>query len=166
MIETISLEDFMRPGTWELIDGETLSKLKRQLADSSHELGEYSVTLEMNPQVFGSGREQSLPLLQTGLVSSDGTKPYQMWGDSTPQRNVVDGEMMVVPQDRCPQCWGSWDVKRRYMSCPECSVAMGQNVRLLPDFDCCPICGEGSVTSSQTVYANFFTVSPDHVIGG
>jgi hypothetical protein len=46
-----------------------------------------------------------LPLLQTGLSTTDGAEPWQMWGDSTPQRYVVFGDIVVVPNDHCPQCW-------------------------------------------------------------
>ena len=30
----------------------------------------------------------------------------EVWGDSTPQRYIVEGEMAIVPHDYCPTCWG------------------------------------------------------------
>ena len=61
----------------ELIEGEALNTLKQKLADLSRELSEYSVMLEMNVQVFDPENGQNLPLLQTGLATSDGAAPYQ-----------------------------------------------------------------------------------------
>ena len=66
-----------------LIEGDTLSELKQKLADLSRELGVYSVTLEMNLQLCNPDDGQTLPLVQTGLASSDGAMPYQMWLDIT-----------------------------------------------------------------------------------
>ena len=70
-----------------LIEGDTLSELKQKLADLSRELGVYSVTLEMNLQLCNPDDGQTLPLLQTGLASSDGAMPYQMWKKSPGRRN-------------------------------------------------------------------------------
>ncbi len=151
----------------ELIDGDTLSKLKQKLADVSRELSGYSLTLEMNVQLFDPEYERSLPLLQTGLASSDGETPYQIWGDSTPHRYIVNGEMMIVPHDHCPECWGRWEAKGLHPNCPQCGVAMGDQIKLLLDSDRCPHCEDGTVTVSQPRCTQCgLTVNPDHVQWG
>lgn len=150
-----------------LVDGPALSKIKRQLTDVSRELGGYSLTLEMNVQVFDPEREQNLPLIQTGLATSAGDEPYQVWADSTPQRYIVNGAMAIVPHDHCPACWGRWDFKELHPSCPDCGVAMGEEVKLLLDTDCCPRCEKGTVTATQSQCTECgFSVNPDHVSWG
>ena len=76
-----------------------------------------SVTLVVD--VFDEERECSLPLLTTGLSVLDGKEPYRCWGDSSPQRYVVDEGIQVVPHDRCPHCWHAWDFKGQDSSCPK-----------------------------------------------
>lgn len=151
----------------QLIDGDALSLIKQRLAELSSEFGQFSVTLDMNVQVFDSESGHSLRLLQTGLSTSGGSEPYQHWGDSTPQRYVVHGDIVIVPHDHCPQCWGSWHFKDRHPECPECGVRMGDQVKLLLDTDCCPNCEKGTVTASQPQCAECgFAVNPDHVTWG
>lgn len=151
----------------ELIEGEALRELKQKLADLSCELGEYSVTLEMNVQVCDPENGQSLPLLQTGMASSDGAMPYQMWGDSTPHRYIVHGEMVIVPHDYCPQCWGRWEFKSKFPTCESCGSEMGKDIKLLLDTDCCPNCEKGTLTASQPQCPECgFSVNPDHIAWG
>lgn len=151
----------------ELLDGDAFGLIKQRLAELSSEFGEFSVTLDMNVQVFDSDNGHSLCLLQTGLSTSDGAVPCQVWGDSTPQRYVVHGDIVIVPHDHCPQCWGGWDFKDRHPECPECGVRMGDQVKLLLDTDCCPSCEKGTVTASQPKCSECgFSVNPDHVIWG
>ncbi|MCA9138082.1 MAG: hypothetical protein KDB00_15020, partial [Planctomycetales bacterium] len=114
-----------------------------------------------------SEREHSLPLLQTGLSSSDGATPYQVWGDSSPQRYIVKGEMVIAPHDRCPECWGPWDFKESNPSCPECGIEMGPHVKLLLDSDCCPNCEKGRVSASNPQCSECgYAVDPNHVAWG
>jgi hypothetical protein len=150
-----------------LIEGDTLSELKQKLADLSRELGVYSVTLEMNLQLCNPDDGQTLPLVQTGLASSDGAMPYQMWNDSTPHRYIVHGDLVIVPHDHCPQCWGRWDFKSKFPTCESCGSEMGKDVRLLLDTDCCPNCEKGTLTASQPQCTECgFSVNPDHIAWG
>ena len=151
----------------ELVSGEALDGIKQKITALSEELASLSVTLELNVRVFDPDKERSLPLLQTGLSSSGGAAPYQVWEDSTPHRYVVDGDVVVVPHDHCPACWGGWGFKHRNPQCPECSICMGDRVKLLLDTDCCPMCEEGTVTSSEPRCSRCdFSVNPDHVNWG
>jgi hypothetical protein len=104
------------------------------------------VNLNVCVDVFDVERSHALPLLTAGLSTSKGEPPYKTYGDSTPQKYVVDGEIQVVPPDRCPKCYGLWHFKLNHPSCSECGATMGREVKLLLDTDVCPFCEEGKVS--------------------
>lgn len=152
----------------ELIDGTSLAELKTKLSEISRILGEpYSVTLDINLQVFDSDRGNSLPLLQTGLSTNNGSPAYQCWGDSSPHRYVVNGQLYIVPHDHCPSCWGRWGFKDRDPICPECGINMGEQVMWLLDNDLCPNCEDGTVTSTNPTCTKCgYLVNPAYIIWG
>jgi len=138
----------------ELLDGVLEGEMSAQLNDALAKLGRvmgqgYSVGLNIVVDVFDQQREKSLPLLTTGLAASDGKEPYRAWGDSSPQRYIVEGEMLVVPHDYCPKCWDSWDFKWKFPTCGHCGAALGKEVKILLDTDVCPYCEKGKVTAAK-----------------
>jgi hypothetical protein len=145
-----------------------LGKLREALAALGEGLGEgFSVTLSCVVEVFDRGRERTLPLLNTGLSTSGGAGPHRVWGDSTPQRYVVGGQIRVVPHDRCPECWGAWDFKWRHRQCPHCDAELGKNCKVLLDSDVCPHCEEGRVTAGEPRCDRCgFVVEPALVVWG
>jgi hypothetical protein len=108
-----------------------------------------AVSLSIVVDVFDEDRECSLPLLTTGLSAFPGQQPFRTWGDSAPQRYVVEDGITVVPHDRCPHCWQVWDFKLQNPCCPHCGITMGDKCKLLLDTDECPWCGEGTVTVAK-----------------
>lgn len=127
-----------------------MEQARELIAKTSRILGErYSVNLEIQLQVVDSERESTLPLLQVGLSSTDGEEPYLCSGDSSPHRYVVDGNVVIVPHDRCPGCWGEWDFKELQPTCPECGISMGKQVLWLLDNDRCPNCEETTISAAQ-----------------
>lgn len=130
----------------KLLESETGGLLKEKLVAINAISGaQRSVTLDFRVEVFEEDRTGTLPLLSTGLAcSSDGT-PYRTWNDSTPQRYLLNGEMLVVPHDYCPACWGLWDFKFENPQCPECGIKLGDDVKVLLDSDVCPHCERGKV---------------------
>jgi hypothetical protein len=100
-------------------------------------------------EVFDEDRECSLPLLTTGMTAFPGKEPSRTWGDSTPQRYVVEGSIKVVPGDRCPQCWQLWDFKLLNSTCQHCGITLGDKCKLLLDNDECPWCQGGKVTVAK-----------------
>ncbi len=131
----------------ELLDSDQFSAIRLALARLSEVVGSrYSVNLNVSVEVFDPERPHALPLLTTGLSASKGKTPYKIYGDSTPQKYVVNGEMQVVPHDRCPKCYGLWDYKFKNLTCSECGATMGQEVKLLLDTDVCPWCEEGKIS--------------------
>jgi len=130
-----------------LLDSNALIEIKQKLSElaaivAPEQIIEFGVNLEL----FDPSRGSPLPLLSTGLSVPHGSSAFRTSGDSTPQRYVVDGEIQVVPHDRCPKCWGSWDFKFHTLSCPACETTLGENCKVLLDSDVCPHCGEGQVT--------------------
>lgn len=151
-------------GEW--LNDERSQTIKQQLTELSKELGA-SVNLELNVSAFDETRENTLPLLQTGLATRDGSAPYQFWSDSTPMRYVAKGEITVIPHDRCPVCWSPWDFKNLHPTCETCGSGMGHEVKLLIDSDRCPSCEKGRLTADNPKCDRCdFEVNPTHVNWG
>jgi hypothetical protein len=133
-----------------ILPSEQLQKVREALTALGKSLGaRYSVSLSCLVEVFDREQGRTLPLLNAGLSTSEGAEPYPVTGDSTSQRYLVDGQLQVVPQDRCPKCWGPWDFKWQHRNCPHCDAQLGRNCKVLLDSDACPHCEEGKVTASR-----------------
>jgi hypothetical protein len=127
-----------------------VAELQQVLADLGKRLGRrYAVSVCLTVDVFDQEQERTLPLLNTSLVATEGQEPYRTWGDSSPQRYVVEGVIQVVPHDRCPKCWKGWDFKFENPTCPHCGTTLGKNCKVLLDRDECPRCNEGRVTVAK-----------------
>jgi hypothetical protein len=150
------------PGTFNAIDplldriAEVAEKqlesaeLRRLIAELAKLVGEgRTASLNLVVDVFDEDKECPLPLLTTGLSASPGQKPSRTWGDSSPQRYVLESGIQVVPHDRCPQCWQVWDFKLQNSTCPHCGTTMGEGCKLLLDTDECPWCNEGKVAAAR-----------------
>ncbi len=136
----------------ELLHSDKFSAVRLALARLSQTVGtRHTVNLNVSVDVFDAERLNALPLLTTGLSTSNGKSPYQTYGDSTPQKYLVDGEIQVVPHDHCPKCYGLWDLKLKNLSCSECGATMGREVKLLLHTDVCPFCEEGKVSLAVPV---------------
>ena len=142
----------MRSFGLRIMSSEQFSAVRRALARLSETVGpRYSVNLNVCVDVFDAERSHALHLLSVGLSATKGETPHKTFGDSTPQKYVVDGEIQVVPHDRCPECYGLWDFKLNHPSCSECGATMGREVKLLLDTDVCPFCEEGKVSLTVPV---------------
>ena len=87
--------------------------------------------------VFDEDRQCSLPLLTTGLCAYPGKNHFGP-GLTRHRRGMslktVSG---LVPHDRCPVCWQSWDFKWKNSSCLYCGFARstwerGKDVTITP----------------------------------
>jgi ribosomal protein S27AE len=152
----------------ELLKSAETAKLRSLLTELNQAIGSrYLVGLHLNVDVCDTEKERCLPLLQTGIAGFDQDKPFLACGDSTPQRYIAGGEMVVVPHDRCPLCWEEWDFKFKHQSCAHCGAILGKDVRMLLDTDVCPWCEEGKVSMSQPTCPNCgHTVDPATVVWG
>ncbi len=129
-----------------------LETLRAQLAGFSETLGQrYGVSLHVIVEVYDNDKDRGLPLLKTGLATSDDGDLCRTWSDTTLQRYITDGEIQVVPHDHCPRCWEEWQVKFRNQQCSSCGAALGRDVKVLLDSDVCPYCEQGRVTMSEPV---------------
>jgi hypothetical protein len=151
----------------QALTSDQLATLRHSLVQLSKAIGErYSVSLNVIVEVFDRERVAALPVLTTGLSTSDGGEPFQTWGAS-PQRYIVDGQIQVVPHDRCPKCWEAWAFKYQNLGCPHCDATLGGNCKILLDSDECPNCELGSVSlSNQTCDKCGFHADPSIVVWG
>jgi hypothetical protein len=135
-----------------VLDSQELVRLQSLFTDLKKSLGDrYLVSLGVTVEVFDQAKERSIPLFRGGLSGFDSDEPYHATGDFTPHKYVADGELQVVPHDRCPICWKVWDFKFLNRSCGECGATLGANVKLLLDTDVCPHCEEGKVSLANPV---------------
>lgn len=93
--------------------------------------------------------ERGDPSVRLGISAFPRKPSFRTPGDSTPQRYIVDGQMVIVPHDRCPSCWQVWDFKWKNPRCQHCDSALGENTKILLDHDLCPMCEEGKVSMSS-----------------
>lgn len=106
----------------------------------------YSVSFDIQLNILDASRQQSLSLLTTGFNTLKGKEPYRHYGDTAPQKYLVDGEMCIVPDNFCPHCWGEWGFKFQNPVCPQCGYELGKQVKYLLDNDQCPYCQKGTVS--------------------
>ncbi|KKK63786.1 hypothetical protein LCGC14_2990770, partial [marine sediment metagenome] len=152
----------------QLLNSPETEKLRSLLSKLNEAIGSrYLVSLHLDVTVFDVEKERCLPLLRTGLAGFDGEKPFQAGGDSTEQRYIADGEMVVVPHDRCPLCWEEWDFKFVHPTCSHCEVHLGTSVKVLLDTNVCPGCEDGEVSMSQLTCPKCgYKVDPSYVTWG
>jgi hypothetical protein len=125
------------------------------------------VSVSVVVDVLDEDKETSIPLLTTGLTAFHGKEPFRSWGDSSPQRYVVEDGIKVVPHDRCPHCWQVWDFKLQNSTCSHCGITMGDQCKLLLDTDECPWCNEGKVTVAEPRCDKCrYEVDPQKVVWG
>jgi hypothetical protein len=151
-----------------VLDSSQFSEIRQALVRLSEAVGpQFSVNLNVCVEVFDPQRSHPLPLFQTGLSTSRGEEPYRTSCDSTPQKYVVDGEMLIVPHDRCPKCYAIWGFKFKSQSCRECRATLGKEVKILLDTDVCPDCEKGKVSLSSPVCSKCgFRIDPALVAWG
>jgi hypothetical protein len=152
----------------EMLTSNELARMREALTQLGETLGErYSASLSVIVDVYDRDKERCLPLLNTGLSTSDGGEPYRTFGDSSLERYIVDGETQIVPHDRCPKCWNAWDLKWEHHSCPHCDAVLRMNCKILLDTDRCPNCDQSTVSMSKPVCDKCgFQIEPAFVVWG
>jgi hypothetical protein len=145
-------------------------KIKEVLTELGRLFGErYAVNLLCTVDIFDWETGRTLPVFSHGISTTVDNKLYRTFNDSRPQRYVVDGQIQVVPNDRCPKCWEAWDSKfdQSEKACPHCGTAMGVNCKVLLDSNRCPFCEKGQVSASNPrcdICGGL--VEPAHVVWG
>jgi ribosomal protein L32 len=110
---------------------------------------EYSVSINFDLEVFSDKKEQTITLIKRGMACFKGDSPYLATSGSTAHRYIVDGQIVKLPHDYCPNCWGEWDFKLLHNTCPYCDYSIGKEIKLLLDTDVCPNCEDGKVSLSN-----------------
>jgi hypothetical protein len=162
------LSDSVNDKFEELHKAGAFDDILQKLKDTTGQLPDtYSVSFDIRMNVFDSEGEKSISLLNTGFNASKGREPYRHYGDTSPQKYFVNGQMCTVPDEFCPHCWGQWDFKFKHPLCPECGYELGKQVKYLIDNDVCPYCQEGKITiDSPTCDKCGFKVDEKKVVWG
>jgi len=152
----------------QLVKSGEFDEIKTLLTNAIDQLPDsYSLSLNVDFTVFSGEKKKPIPLLRTGLTTAGVGEPYVHTDDSALQKYVVSGEVSIVPEDHCPSCWGEWDFKFKYTTCPECDSQLGTEVKLMLDDDTCPWCKEGKVTIDDPSCAKCkHVVDKDMVVWG
>ncbi|PJD98628.1 MAG: hypothetical protein CK427_16915 [Leptospira sp.] len=128
----------------------------------------YSIEFGFNLGIFDSEREKSIEMYRVGIngFGKDG-KTYQFSEGYKFNRYLVQGHIVEIPHNYCPQCWDEWDFKRKGSSCSNCGVMFGKEVKLLIDYNECPNC-DGGIVSQKNPNCNKcdFIAEEDLVIWG
>ncbi|WP_010588361.1 hypothetical protein [Schlesneria paludicola] len=126
------------------------TKLRDMLAKVSRTMPRHhSASLNCALEIFDSQREKSFPVLTIGMGVSELGEVFSTLGESGSHRYIVNGEIEVVPQDRCPKCLDEWGFKWICHQCPHCDAQLGVNCWMLLDSDRCPNCEDGTVSADD-----------------
>lgn len=124
--------------------------LEEKLKQACAKLGKnYSVSFNVDLDVFDSEKEKGMVLIKTGVACSGGDQPHRADGTSSVHTYIVNGMIRKVPHEYCPGCWGEWGFKLMHQACPHCGMKMGKEICLLLDTDICPNCEKGKVSRSN-----------------
>ncbi|QDT45157.1 hypothetical protein Pan241w_52760 [Gimesia alba] len=127
----------------------------------------YGVTINCVIDVIDWEKERILPLLNTGISTEESGDVFRTWNDALPQKYVVNGDIHVVPQDYCPNCWSDWGFKWKKRTCPECGIKLGEECKILLDSDVCPHCKDGIISMNNPVCDKCrFKIDPNCVVWG
>ncbi|HLP43406.1 MAG TPA: hypothetical protein VK465_18025 [Fibrobacteria bacterium] len=128
-----------------------LTALEDKLKEISAALPKgYSITVNFSVEVFDENRDKSIRTTNAGITCMEGDRPYLSAHDEiSPAKYIVDGVMMKVPHDHCPNCWSRWSFKSRVRECRECGYRMGREIKLLLDTNVCPHCENSKISHSS-----------------
>ncbi|QDU50493.1 hypothetical protein [Gimesia panareensis] len=93
----------------ELLDSPELEGLRSKLAELGKRIGKkYSIDLNCTLEVGEWENDRFLKLIDTGHSVGQNGELYRTWNVASFQRYIVNGEILIVPHDHCPSCWGEW----------------------------------------------------------
>lgn len=145
--QTHELADLLFTELQRLHKEQALTAVEAKLKEISASLPKgYSLSVNFSVEVFDETREKSLKTTDAGITCMDGTSPYLSTSESSPAKYIVDGVMMKVPHDHCPNCWSRWSFKSRVRECRECGYRMGKEIKLLLDTNVCPHCENSPIS--------------------
>ncbi|MBN73842.1 MAG: hypothetical protein CME32_31685 [Gimesia sp.] len=152
----------------ELLDSPELEGLRSKLAELGKRIGKkYSIDLNCTLEVGEWENDRFLQLIDTGHSVGQNGELYRTWNVASFQRYIVNGEILIVPHDHCPSCWGEWAFEFENHSCPECGIEMGKDCKILLDSDICPHCEKGKISMTDTKCDQCgFSIDPRFVVWG
>lgn len=125
------------------------------------------LSLDFQINLFDPEKDNPLRVLTLGISAPSNEKPFLGGGDSISQRYIVNGVIVKVPNDQCPDCWGEWSFKFDSPVCFDCGIELGKDVKVLLDTEICPHCNEGKVTPQNKICDSCgFDVLPEFAYWG
>lgn len=110
----------------------------------------YSIEFSFQLNVYDSEREKSILMYKVGTTGSGVEGKTYLFSEGYQfNRYLSKGNIVEIPHNHCPECWGEWDFKTKGSSCPECGVTFGEEVKFLIDSDECPRCHDGHVSQTS-----------------
>ncbi|EOQ87224.1 hypothetical protein LEP1GSC202_3663 [Leptospira yanagawae serovar Saopaulo str. Sao Paulo = ATCC 700523] len=110
----------------------------------------YSIEFSFNLSIFDSEREKSIEMLRVGINGLGNTAETYKFSESYKfNRYLVQGHIVEIPHNHCPNCWSEWDFKYLGSSCSDCGVTLGKEVKLLIDSNECPNCESGKISPKK-----------------
>jgi hypothetical protein len=147
---THELADVLMDELKRLYREKKLTAVEDKLKEISSNLPKgYSITVNFSVEVFDENREKSLKTTDAGITCMEGDNPYLSTNESSPAKYIVDGALMKVPHDHCPNCWSRWSFKSKVRECRECGYRMGKEIKLLLDTNVCPHCENSKISHSS-----------------
>ena len=107
------------------------------------------ISLGLELKLFNTQKEGQLDIYSSGMQSNGEGEPSPYQGGETFEKFLLHGDIQVVPNGKCPQCYQAWDFKDMSPSCSNCAIELGPKLKYLIDSDHCPNCEGGTVTRSQ-----------------
>ena len=135
----------------------------QKLLKSIHE--KYSIEFNLSISIYDSDRDKSIQMYRIGITGSGKEgNTYQFSEGYNFNRYIINGHIIEIPHNICPNCWADWDFKRKNSSCPECGVIFGKEVKLLIDSDECPYCSEGKIYQKNSKCTKCDFIADDDLV--
>lgn len=122
--------------------------LVTEMKDLGQDSNEF-VSLGLELKLFNNDKEGLLEIYSSGMQSNGEGDPSPYQGGEAFEKFLLHGDIQVVPNGKCPQCYQAWDFKSSSNSCSNCAIELGQKLKYMIDSDQCPNCEDGKVTRNQ-----------------
>ena len=104
------------------------------------------ITLSFQLTLDKPEEDKHIPYYEMGITCVKNETPHFFEGTSSLATYVIENDVLRIPHDRCPKCWGIWDFKTLHPDCPCCGAKLGTDVRIMLDSNTCPKCEKGTVS--------------------
>lgn len=124
---------------------EKLNDIKKTLQNFCQSLPEqFSITFSLNLGIYDDEREKNIDVSEIGISFNGSDKSHLIRERYEFCRYIVKGNIVEIPFNYCPVCWGEWYHKKE--GCPDCNSMIGKHIQYLVESNKCPNCIEGEIS--------------------